>query len=102
MITTSCRFASAHEAASFHSKRTAKYTMMPTTTNSNAIRPLCSSSWPTCGPTNSTRRNCTSAFWACRADSTVRLWAAVSSFGRTGRRIITSCEVPKFCTWKSE
>ncbi|MDT4869495.1 hypothetical protein FQZ97_1045270 [compost metagenome] len=101
MITTSCRLAITPATANFHSKRKPRYTMMPMTTTSSAIRPLCSSSWPTCGPTNSTRRSSTPESAAFSAAMTVSLWVAEVWPSCRGRRIMTSCEVPKFCTWKS-
>ncbi|CFP67646.1 Uncharacterised protein [Bordetella pertussis] len=75
--------------------------MMPITTTSSAIRPLCSSSWPICGPTNSTRRSSTAGSAAFSAPITVSLWVAEVWPSAIGRRIMTSREVPKFCTWKS-
>ncbi len=75
--------------------------MMPMTTKASAFRPSAASSCPTWGPTNSVRRNSTSGEAAFSACSTCSLCCAEVLPCCTGRRISTSREVPKFCTWAS-
>ncbi|MCY1370151.1 hypothetical protein D9M69_572340 [compost metagenome] len=75
--------------------------MMPTITRPRALRPLATSSCPTCGPTNSERRNATAGFCAFRAASTASLCCPELLPACTGRRSSTSRAEPKFCTGTS-
>ena len=90
------------DTAKRHSKRIARYTTMPPITSSSAIAPSEASSLPTCGPTNSTRRSSgLPPSRALRLAMTLSLTLPVSMPSRLGRRISTSRELPKFCTWAS-
>ena len=86
------------ETAYFHSNRIARYRMMPPITKASAFRPLVTSSCPTCGPTNSTRRSVTSGLAAFSSAITLSLCSADVTPCLSGRRIITSRDEPKFCT----
>ena len=57
MMITSCRLATIAAIENFHSKRNAKYTMMPITTKAKALAPSLANSEPTAGPTNSVRES---------------------------------------------
>ncbi len=69
--------------------------MMPSTTMPSAIRPLCISSSPTCGPTNSVRRSVTSASSALSAVSTCSLcWAVVTPLhGQANHHVLGRAEI---------
>ena len=71
---------------------------MPTITSSKASAPFSASSLPTCGPTNSTRRNVAPGASALSAVITDSPILAVFCSLLSGRRIMTSWLEPKFCT----
>ena len=89
------------DTAYFHSKRKARYSMMPSTTKASALRPSVASSSPTCGPTNSVRRSVAVSSCAFSAAITLSLCCAELTPFCAGSRISTSREVPKFCTCTS-
>ncbi len=74
---------------------------MPRETINKASAPFSTSSLPTWGPTNSTRRTSAEASsWRSAAITVSDNWALDIS-GLTGSRIRTSRDVPKFCTLAS-